>query len=72
MDRTVQLVNAARCIREAQELLLEASERLHDIQRFKLSSQLFDISLNLIHPYAEVMDITTQPAKAKQHLSAPF
>jgi hypothetical protein len=72
MDPFHQRVAIARCVREASQALLEASERASDLHRFQLSTELLEQGMELLELAGELLKLAGQPSLREQRPDLPF
>ena len=63
MHRTDQVLLTARAVQDAALALLEASERCSDLQRFKISTQLLDLALQLGDLHKQLLELDGKPLR---------
>ena len=61
MHKHSQRIQAANCLVEASWFLLEAAERLHDLQRFDQSLELLDLGVQLREIALHELELDPKP-----------
>ena len=72
MDTSLQRARIAHSINVAAQSLLEGSERLHDLQRFDLSREAFELSLQALHLAKEQLDVLPQSPSCGRQVPEPL